>query len=81
MALYKIKIENRNYNSWSILNANTLEPQILDNFNPLEHKLFTNDIFKYENNKIEIINSSLKINENIPAVLILSDNKTYGRKN
>ena len=39
MALYKIKIENRNYNSWSILN------------------------------------------ENIPAVLILSDNKTYGRKN
>lgn len=81
MTLYKINIDNRNYNSWTIFNATTIEPVILDGFNPSEHKLFTNDVFTYNNGKVNLIHSSIRINENIPAVLILADNKTYGRDN
>ena len=80
MTLYKIHIDNRNYGSWTIFNANTMEPITLDGFNPDENKLFTNDVFTYNKNKVEIIHSSTRINENIPAVLILADNKTYGRE-
>lgn len=81
MTLYKINIDNRNYGSWTFVNANTLQPIMLDGFNPIEHKLFTNDIFTYNKGKVEIVHSSTRINKNIPAVLILDDNKTYGREN
>jgi exoribonuclease R len=81
MTLYKINIDNRNYGSWTVFNATTLEPITLDGFDPSQHKLFTNDVFTYNKGKIEIIHSSIRFNEHIPAVLILSDNKTYGREN
>jgi len=81
MTLYKINIDNRNYGSWSTFNATTLEPILIDGFSPIDHKLFTNDVFTYNKGMIEIIHSSMRYNENIPAVLILADNKTYGREN
>jgi len=81
MTLYKIHIDNRNYGSWSVFNANTLEPFTLDGFDPTQHKLFTNDVFTYNNGKLDIIHSSMRVAEHIPAVLIISDNKTYGREN
>jgi hypothetical protein len=81
MTLYKLTINNRNNGTWSVCNANTLQDVILEGFNPFEHKIFTNDTFIYNNQKVEIIHSSIRINENIPAVLILADNKTYGREN
>jgi hypothetical protein len=81
MTLYKINIDNRNYGSWSVFNASTLEQVTLDCFEPVQHKLFTNDVFTYNKGKVEIIHSSMRFNENIPAVLILDDNKTYGREN
>lgn len=80
MTLYKIHIDNRNYGSWNIFNATTLEPITLEEFNPVDHKLFTNDVFTFNKGKVEIIHSSTRVNENIPAVLILADNKTYGRQ-
>lgn len=80
MTLFKIHIDNRNYGSWSVFNSTTLEPITLDGFNPAQHKLFTNDVFTYNKDKVEIIHSSTRINENIPAVLILANNKTYGRE-
>lgn len=80
MTLYKIHIDNRNYCSWSLFNDTTLESITIDGFNPVEHKLFTNDVFTYNKGKVEIVNSSTRINENIPGVLILADNKTYGRE-
>lgn len=80
MTLYKINIDNRNYGSWSIFNATTLEPMNIDGFQPAEYKLFTNDVFTFNKGKVEIIYSSTRINDHIPAVLILLDNKTYGRE-
>lgn len=78
--LYKIHINNRDYTSWIVSNATTFETIILDGFEPITHNLFTNDIFTYNNGKVEIIHSTMRTNEDIPAVLILSDNKTYGRE-
>jgi hypothetical protein len=80
MTLYKIYIDNRNYGSWKLFNANTLESITIDGFNPTEHKLFTNDVFTYNKGNVEIVHSSTRVNENIPAILILADNKTYGRE-
>ena len=80
MTKYKIHIDSRNYGSWTIFNATTMEQIKLDNFNPADHKIFTNDNFTYDNGKLEIIHSNMRVDENIPAVLILADNKTYGRE-
>ena len=80
MTLYKINFNNRNYSSWDIFNDTTLESVKIDDLNPIENKLFTNDVFTYNKGKINIIHSSTRLSENIPAVLIISDNKTYGRK-
>lgn len=80
MITYKIHIDNRNYGSYTIYNATTLEPTSIDNFSPIDHKLFSNDIFTYNNGKADIIYSSMRVNEIIPAVLIIADNKTYGRE-
>jgi exoribonuclease R len=38
-------------------------------------------VFTYENDIVTIIHSSLRLDKAIPAVLILADNKTYGREN
>ena len=83
MSLYKITIDNRDYSSFHIFNASTLEQIELYNFNPLEHKLVNNDVFTYDTDtcQSQIIHSSTRMNENIPCVLILADNKTYGRDN
>ena len=80
MTLYKINISHRNYSSWSLFCANTLEPITIENFQPCEHPLFNGDVFTYNKGKVEIVHSTTRINEHIPAVLILSD-KTYGREN
>jgi exoribonuclease R len=78
MTLLKILIDNRNYDSWSIVNATTMVPVDVSVV-PSEHKLFTNDIFTYNKGKIEHVHSSVRVIDNIPGVLILTDGKTYGR--
>jgi hypothetical protein len=79
MSVYKIHILNRDYASWNIFNSSTLEPATLDNFEPLEHRLLNNDAFTYNDGIMKLVHSTTRINENIPAVLILADGKTYGR--
>jgi len=86
MSFLKININHRNYSDWCILNADTLLP--LDKtsvfvdveFEPIQHKLFSGDVFTFENGIVTICNSSVRTMQDIPAVLILADNKTYGRK-
>ena len=79
MTIYKITISNRNYTDFNIFNATTLEAVHIDEFNPFEHKLVNNDVFTYNDKQVVIIHSSTRLNENIPAVLLLDGNKTYGR--
>lgn len=88
---YKINILNRSYLEWEIYNAVTFE-KIIDNdiiskILPFEQKLFNNDTFQINKNNetnkhlIEIIHSSIRLSQNIPCILILSGNCTYGRHN
>uniref|UniRef100_A0A6C0DGR5 RNB domain-containing protein n=1 Tax=viral metagenome TaxID=1070528 RepID=A0A6C0DGR5_9ZZZZ len=80
MTIYKIIMEDRNYSNWKIYDANNFEKKELQ-IDPIENKLFSNDIFTFEKNKVNLIHSSLKNSKSIPGVLIVSNNKTYGRKN
>jgi len=80
MVTYKIVLENRNYTNWNIYDSNNFEKKDLQ-INPIESKLFSNDVFIFEKNKVNIIHSSIRTGPPIAGVLIISGNKTYGRKN
>jgi len=79
MTIYKIHIDHRNYATWTVFNATTLETSNLHNFKPDDHKLFSNDVFTFNKGNVDIVHSSIRSSGDIPAVLILADNKTYGR--
>ena len=82
MTLFKIIVDDRNYSKWSIVNATTFEPLDIDHllqFDPLQHKLFNNDIFTLNNDKVNIVHSFHRDTDSIAAVLILEGNKTYGK--
>lgn len=79
--MYKINIENRDYNKYNIIsidNSNNISTQLT--LCPIKNKLFNNDEFLYKNDKIEIVKSYIRDLCFIPAILLLTDNKTYGRQ-
>jgi exoribonuclease R len=80
MVTYRIVLENRNYTNWNIYDSNNFEKKDLQ-INPIESKLFSNDTFIVEKNKVKIIHSSIRTGPPIAGVLIIAGNKTYGRKN
>lgn len=85
MTKYKIRINDRNYSSWDIYDSENLKKiehsDWLD-FNPIDKKLFTDDVFIIDKrNNINILHSSIRSGPAIPGVLILDGNKTYGRIN
>ncbi len=78
--IYKIHVNDRSYNSWEVYDNNKLNKVELD-INPLESKLFSNDVFTMnKHNEICIAHSSIRSGPSIPGVLILDGNKTYGRQ-
>jgi exoribonuclease R len=78
---YKIYVNDRNYTSWEIFD-NINFCKITTDINPVYNKLFSNDVFKINEDKsISLLHSSIRSCQAIPGVLILSDNKTYGRHN
>lgn len=77
---YKIHINDRNCSSWDVFDMDKFNKIELD-INPVESKLFTNDVFTIdENGKLNLIHSSIRSGPAIPGVLILDGNKTYGRE-
>ena len=76
--LYKIVVDDRSYSKWQIYDAPTLTPVTLD-LDPCLMRLFSGDVFTYSDTALTIVHSSVRTVDNIPAVLILADNKTYGR--
>jgi exoribonuclease R len=78
METYKIYVNDRNYSSWEVFETNTFQ-KIDININPNTCKLFTNDVFSYEKNTVEIVHSTVRSGSPMPGVLIINGNKTYGR--
>ena len=81
MTSYKVHINNRDYTDWKYHDANNYTPVELSINNPAEYKLFTNDVFTVipDTNEVQILHSSIRASVSIPGVIILKDNKTYGR--
>ena len=77
---FKIYVNDRGYTSWEVFdNINFCKISI--DINPIENKLFSNDVFTISNDKnVKILHSSVRSCQSIPGVLILSGNKTYGRQ-
>ena len=79
--LYKININDRNCSSWEIYHSESFKKIEMD-INPLDKKLFTNDVFTIDkSSNLTILHSSIRSGPAIPGVLILDGNKTYGREN
>lgn len=82
MTIYKIYINDRNYSSWEIFDANKFEKIENIVINPIESKLLSNDVFIIDkNNIVTILHSTIRTGTALPCVLILAGNKTYGRSN
>ena len=83
---YKFNVSNRNYLTWSIYDNHTfqqiIDEEILNKISPYEEKLLNDDVFIFnELCEIQIIHSTSRLTQNIPGVLVLDGNKTYGRHN
>jgi len=78
---YKIHIHDRNYSSWDIYDTTNLNKITNIIVNPIESKLFSNDVFEINSDgSINIIHSTMRCGTSIPGVLMLDGNKTYGRQ-
>lgn len=80
METFKIYVNDRNYTSWSVFDTIHFQNTTL-NINPVEQKLFSNDVFRFDSSgNVTIIHSSTRCGSPMPGVLILEGNKTYGRQ-
>lgn len=78
--MYKIHVNNRDYSSWDIYQADTQNKVDGLTINPIESKLLTNDIFTIDKHgTVQIEHSSIRSGGAIPGVLMIDGNKTYGR--
>ena len=77
---YKILVNDRNYTNWNLFDAlylNEIKEKI--NINPVSNKLFSSDIFEINEDKVNILHSSVRCMPSIPGILVLKGNKTYGK--
>jgi exoribonuclease R len=82
MQKYKILVNDRNYISWEIYDADKFNKIQNIDIKPVECKLFSNDIFYLDNNNsITILHSSVRSGSPMPGVLVIAGNKSYGRQN
>ena len=80
MSLYKLRVPNRQDACFGVVNAYTLsDVPIPVGFNPFINKMFDQDIFTYNDGKVDIIHSSARFMKVIPGVLALENSQTYGR--
>ena len=77
--MYKIHINNR-YSEWTIFEEETFDKIDGMNIDPIKHRLFSDDVFTKDGDDIQLVHSTVRSVKNIPCVLILDKNKTYGRK-
>lgn len=86
--MLKLLVEDRNYNKYTLYDANTLEELIMSSITAndiLGAKLFNNDVVKVStnnednNHKFTIIHSCIRSMTSIPCVLICNDGKTFGK--
>ena len=81
--MYKFSCEDRQYQNYKFINAKILSGEGIDiDIDPIKNKLFNQDIFEIneDGETVNILHSTIRSSENIPGVIILKNNKTYGKK-
>ena len=80
--IYKIIISDREYTSWSFVNPETNSPKSMSEsetlVNPAHLKIFSGDLVDLSH-PIPVIRESPIKHTQIPGILILEGNQTYGR--
>jgi len=76
MAAFTVQIHSRNYETWSITQSGNDVPSYT-NYTPLYHKHFHEDIV--DSIALTTIESPIREQSYIPGILVLENNKTYGR--
>lgn len=80
MEAYKLYVNDRSYNSWGVFETTNFNKVNID-LNPVESRLFSNDVFELNQDKtVKLLHSSIRSGPAIPGVLIITGNKTYGRQ-
>jgi hypothetical protein len=74
---FTVKILDRNYTNYEYYNESNEKVEL--DFNPIKYKLFSGDTFTIIDNKFELCNSKLINNKEIAGVLILKNDKKYGK--
>jgi exoribonuclease R len=77
-SIYKVHIHDRAYSNWTFFTTHDFKEVFLS-VNPVETKLFNNDVFIMVDDEVTIIHSTVRYSESIAGVLVLKNNKTYGR--
>jgi|UniRef100_A0A6C0DXM6 exoribonuclease R len=83
MKTYVIQIHSSDYSSWEIYDNSLGEPYTniagSVDIDPVKCRLFSRDTFFYEADVFTLDRSSIRAGETIAGVLILEQNKTFGR--
>jgi len=85
MMKYKILIHDRNYSTFSFVDDDTNKDVLPDEYNqlfkidPIASKLFTKDVFEYNNDTLSMSFSHVRSGISIAGILMLENNKTFGR--
>ena len=82
MPIYKLLIEQRDYSQWYFIDSitgNRVYDENLSTFNPFEKRLFNQDYIQLTTDGMSISKSIIRNGTNIAGVLILSNNRTYGK--
>jgi exoribonuclease R len=76
MSTFTVQIYSRNYETWSITQSDN-ESASKPNYTPQHHKHFHEDII--DSTTLTTIESPLREQPYIPGILVLENNKSYGR--
>jgi len=76
-------IQSANYTEWEFIPMDKMQPQVSNKLpiDPLKLKLYSKDIILYDNieKKMEMIHSEVRSGAYYAGILLLEQNKTYGR--
>jgi len=76
-----MRIGNRDYTEVSTVDAYSLSPVPMPKqLDPVKNKLFNQDIIDIKDGNIRLLHSSTRSMQVIPGVLVLKDNKIFGKK-
>ena len=83
MQQYKLQVQDGQYAKYCYLDLKTMkESEYQPKIDPVSNKLFNQDIIGTDSvwpNIMKILHSSVRSMKNIPGVLVLENNKTYGK--